>query len=159
MGWFLIPTLGVYILVIELLEDVCLNVGLLGHVCLFKGLYGYVGSAKGFGGIEARVRYHMSKTKKKLWWHIDYITTLSKSNIRYVVYAETLNIGEEDVVNVILESNCWATAIQGFGSTDRRSVTHLFRCSCEPHVCIEELSSILAKLGLKPKVIVPEQPT
>lgn len=137
----------------ELLDNVCLEVGLLGHVCLSRGLYGYVGSAKGFGGIEARVKHHMIKNKKKLWWHIDYITTLNESVIRYVVYAETPDISEEDVVSMILRSSCWIVALRGFGSTDTKCVTHLFRCSCEHHACVEDLSSVLAKLGLKPRII------
>lgn len=147
---------GVYILVLELLDDVCLKIGRLGYVCLYKGIYGYVGSAKGSGGIEARIRHHMNKSKRRVWWHIDYITTHSKSAIRYAVCARTLDVGEEDIASSILKSSCWNMAVKGFGSTDRKSITHLFRCVCELCACTNELLNVLAELGLRPEVITPE---
>lgn len=153
LGWYLIPTQGIYILIIELQAFVCIDVGLLGYKCFAKGLYGYIGSAKGLGGIEARIRHHMTKAKRRLWWHIDYLTVLKETMVKCAVYAETLDVVEEDIVSIILESNCWDVAIPRFGSTDRKSISHLLKCTCSYDDCVSEAASAFIKLGLTPHTI------
>ncbi|MEM3980939.1 MAG: GIY-YIG nuclease family protein [Ignisphaera sp.] len=147
------PTKGIYTLILEIEEDICTNIGSLGRICLLKGVYGYVGSAKGLGGIEARVKHHLIKDKKKHWWHIDYLTSRKEVAIKCVVYAKTLDIGEEDIVGYFSRSSCWSIAVPRFGSTDKNSSSHLFKCNCNISSCIEDLENIFMLLGLEPNIM------
>jgi len=67
---------GTYVLVLEVLDDVRVKAGRLGTLNVKRGIYLYVGSARGPGKfpLEARLRRHHQK-KKKRFWHIDYLTT------------------------------------------------------------------------------------
>lgn len=143
---------GLYVLVLEVKSDICLCVGRIGFVCFSRGVYGYVGSAKGAGGVGARVRRHLAKDKERLWWHIDYLTSRRDVEALYVVYAETLEVVEDMLASEIEKSGCWIGALRGFGSTDRGSRTHLFRCRCGFDLCLESLRSAFAELGLDPRV-------
>lgn len=148
-----IPTKGVYVLVLEINEDICVDVGSLGHVCFEEGVYGYIGSAKGFGGIEARIKHHIAKDKKRLWWHIDYLTSRRDVIVKYVVYVENLAIDEEDVVRGFSSSSCWSIAIPRFGSTDKKSSSHFFECVCGIDSCVEDLKNVFISLGLEPHIM------
>lgn len=143
---------GVYILVFEVNRDMCMNIGSLGYVCFPKGVYGYVGSAKGFGGIKARIKHHMNKYKRRFRWHIDYLTVRNDVTINCVIYAETLDIDEGDVVKEVISDRCWKLSVLGFGSTDSRSPSHLFICNCDYVTCIENLKIVFHKLGLEPQI-------
>lgn len=145
---------GLYILVIEVAKDICIDIGSLGYICLPTGIYGYVGSAKGFGGIEARIKHHLNKRKKRCWWHIDYLTIRDDVKICCTIFAETVNLGEEDVVIEMLKNSCWEVAVRRFGSTDKRSLSHLFRCRCSYDLCVESLKNVFANIGLEPRVEV-----
>jgi len=148
-----IPTKGVYTLLLDIREDMCVEVGSLGNICLSKGLYGYVGSAKGFGGIKARIKHHLAKDKKRLWWHIDYLTSRREVIVKYVAYAETLAIDEEYVARGFSRSSCWSIAVPKFGSTDKKSSSHLFKCVCNIDSCMEDLRNIFISLGLEPHIM------
>lgn len=145
---------GLYILVFEVDRDVCTAVGSLGYVCFSRGIYGYVGSAKGIGGIESRVKHHLDKYKKKCRWHIDYLTIRDEVKILYIVFSETMDLNEEDIVNEILRENCWGIAIRGFGSTDKKTPSHLFKCRCDYSACIDRLKHVFIGIGLEPHVNV-----
>lgn len=149
----LVPTKGVYVMLLEIKEDICMNIGSLGYICLLKGVYGYVGSAKGFGGIEARIKHHLVKDKKRPWWHIDYLTLRREVIVKHVMYAEALDTDEEDIANGFSRSSCWSIAIPRFGSTDKKSSSHLFKCICDISFCIEDLKNIFLVLGLKPNIM------
>lgn len=147
---------GVYVLLIELLSSACTTVGSLGYLCLDSGVYSYIGSAKGFGGIDARIRRHLSKVKRRLWWHVDYVTALDSSIIRLVIYAESLSVCEEDLVNAILrQRHTWSIAVPRFGSTDRKSPSHLLKCLSNYHACIESVKRAFVELGLEPRELDP----
>lgn len=144
---------GLYMLIIEVVKNICTYVGSLGYNCFSSGVYGYIGSAKGFGGIEARVKHHLNKDKKSLRWHIDYLTVLKDVVIKNIVYVETMFIDEEDVAKGILKSGCWDIAVRGFGSTDKRSPSHLFKCTCSFQECIEDIKQFFNELGLDVKMV------
>jgi Uri superfamily endonuclease len=63
---------GSYILFLELKSSRQITIGRFGNFHFPAGAYLYTGSANGPGGIERRVRRHLSKDKP-LHWHIDYL--------------------------------------------------------------------------------------
>lgn len=146
-------TQGVYVLILRLTNDVVIDVASLGRLSISKGVYGYIGSAKGFGGIEARVKHHMARPKKRIWWHIDYLTSRSDVDILCVIYAKTLDVYEEDLVSNLSIDSCWSIAVARFGSTDKRSKSHLFRCLCDYDTCVNNVKTVFIKLGLEPKMM------
>ena len=115
---------GVYVLAIEV--HGATRVGRLG-LHRFDGLYLYVGSALGPGGLK-RVERHravasgQNRTKR---WHIDYLLALGE--LKGVFVLET---GErlECALAQELEKR-FEPAVRGFGSSDCRCETHLFRAS------------------------------
>ncbi len=141
---------GIYVLVLEIRSRVCLDINSLGKPCIASGLYGYVGSARGFGGIGARLKHHLRKNKKRLWWHIDYLTTRQEVVPIYIIYAETAKDFEEKLANAIATNKCWDVGVLSFGSSDKNSLTHLFKCVCSRDQCFETLLEIFNFLGLKP---------
>jgi len=144
---------GVYTLLLNVSMDLCTIVGSLGYICIDSGMYSYIGSARGFGGIEARVKRHIDKDEKRLWWHIDYITSLKAVKIVGIVYAETVRDLEYMLANFLERSSCWSIAVPRFGSTDKRSSTHLFRCLCSFSKCLDELTEMYISIGLRPCVL------
>ncbi|RUM34454.1 MAG: DUF123 domain-containing protein [Archaeoglobus sp.] len=104
-----------YILVIRVREKFCTKVGALGIIEFKSGYYMYIGSAK--TGIS-RICRHFRK-KKKLRWHIDYLTTAK--------HAETLCAylfeNEECSLSSFMSNY---SGIDGFGCSDCRCRTHLY---------------------------------
>jgi len=85
------------------------------------GLYAYVGSAQ--SNLEQRIKRHLRKNKQ-LFWHIDYLlddnaTAISK------VFVKNAARTEECVVADILRTK--SESVEGFGSSDCRCKSHLFR--------------------------------
>jgi len=140
---------GTYALIFELTNDVKLSIRTLGERTLSKGIYVYVGSARGPGGLKARIKRHLAKTKK-LKWHIDYITSTNHFKARAIVYALT-NQDVEHTIASILEKQL-AIPIQRFGSTDKPSRSHLFKCT-DIAECINVVVSVFELLNLNAKVI------
>lgn len=62
---------GGYVLVLQVLNSVTIQVGMLGKISMERGEYFYGGSAR--RGIRSRLARHFS-TDKKPYWHIDYLT-------------------------------------------------------------------------------------
>lgn len=145
---------GIYILFINVLKSVCLDIESLNRPCIDHGLYGYVGSARGFGGIRARLRRHLRKDKKRLWWHIDYLTKLDEATPRLVIYATTLDDLEKRLAETVLAIGCWDVAVPGFGSTDKKTFSHLLKCMCSERQCIVKALKAFEILGLKPHILV-----
>ncbi len=108
---------GVYCLVLKLEEDKEIKIGRLGRVDFKMGCYIYVGSA--LNSIYLRVQRHLNQ-KKKLHWHIDYLT--QNARITRIYYKET----EEKMECRIAERFRAFDCIRGFGSSDCRCKSHLF---------------------------------
>lgn len=112
---------GGYVLLILLREPVEVRYGT--RLCrLAKGLYAYVGSA--LRGVEARVSRHCAKSKR-LRWHIDALTTLPGALVLGAL-AVPGKRGIEQVLAKTLE-RLGEPMCPGFGSSDSRDPTHLFR--------------------------------
>jgi len=141
---------GIYVFIFRVLNDLNISIGSLGRVYIPQGLYGYIGSARGFGGIKARVLHHIKKNKKRLWWHIDYLTTMPDVTPLYIVFAETSKDIEHFLAQQMNSAYCWNGYIKGFGSSDKDSYTHLYLCKCNEERCIREVVDIFKSLSLAP---------
>ncbi|NWF96493.1 MAG: GIY-YIG nuclease family protein [Candidatus Thorarchaeota archaeon] len=120
---------GTYLLVVEVPEYLEVPVGTLGVVSLEAGEYVYVGSAMGSGAtdIEHRVSRHL-RTRKTLFWHIDYLLS-STGAPRSVVVIESGSPIECMVCKMLASSTSFEYGPRGFGSSDCSSGcrAHLLR--------------------------------
>jgi len=91
----------------------------------FDGLYLYVGSALGPGGLKRLERHQAvaSGKNKTRRWHIDYLLALGEFEGVFVLQTEAKL--ECALARELAER--FAPVIWGFGSSDCRCVTHLFR--------------------------------
>jgi Uri superfamily endonuclease len=112
-------TKGSYILLIPLPEGATVKVGSLGDTHFPAGCYAYVGSA--MGSLASRLNRHRKKDKKPRW-HIDYLT--ERANISDIILCQT----EERVECAIAQAlSRRFSSIPGFGSSDCKCPSHLFR--------------------------------
>ncbi len=129
---------GTYVLLIELLRSMDIQVGKLGRVKFQAGFYAYVGSA--LSGLESRIERHLRK-EKKLYWHIDHL--LLHGRIRNIFYVESSEKIECDTTRKLAAH---FTSIKGFGSSD---------CDCESHLFYsEDYGWIRDVLGINPPLIM-----
>ena len=112
---------GTYVLLITLGSDLDIKVGSLGSLHFDKGSYCYVGSA--LGGLDSRVSRHIRKDKV-LKWHADYLTTKADSVQAFISYPDYI---EECDLAKLAESSGMELSYEGFGCSDCRCHTHLFR--------------------------------
>lgn len=110
---------GIYILLIEVAEEVDIRVGALGETTFDAGSYAYVGSA--MNGIRQRLQRHMSEDKR-LYWHVDYLLQHAKIADAVSVYSSDPDL--ECVVARNLSKRLGA--VRGFGSSDCNCSSHLF---------------------------------
>jgi len=111
---------GTYILLLECLKDIEISVGSLGMIRFKNGYYAYIGSA--MNGLENRIRRHLLK-KKRVFWHIDYLTTSEHFNI-IKVFAKVSDRKEESDIAKMFEGEF--KYINSFGSSDSNDKSHLF---------------------------------
>ncbi len=116
---------GAYLLFIDIIQPLRLEVGALGMTSLPAGRYVYVGSA--CGGIEARIARHRRLAERKtgkVHWHIDHL--LVNRDI-YWVGEQALEGGAECAISGQIAAIKGVTApVPGFGASDCRS-------GCEAH--------------------------
>lgn len=112
---------GTYILLAKLAEPQKIKPGKLPETEYKKGTYLYVGRAQ--TGLRARIKRHI-RSQKKLFWHIDYL--LQKAKI-VDIWIRQNYFGECNTADKIRNFKpTGAKAIQGFGSSDCRCLSHLF---------------------------------
>jgi Uri superfamily endonuclease len=116
---------GIYSLILELKEDMCITIGALGEIKFPAGYYSYTGSARGGGGFS-RIRRHLdvaagrNPTRR---WHIDYLLTHT------IPGGVVLTHTDQDLECQISKTiGSHTETIQGFGSSD---------CSCTGHLHME----------------------
>ena len=114
---------GTYVLAITLGADTEIQVGALGNLSFSKGMYCYVGSA--MGGLDQRLRRHLSKDKI-MKWHADYLTVRADECRAYISYPDF--VPECDLA-AMAESCGMEPSFKGFGCSDCGCRTHLFRCT------------------------------
>jgi len=110
---------GTYLLILELLDDVSIQIGKLGFFEFQKGCYVYVGS--GLNGLEQRIRRHL-REKKKIHWHIDYFLPFAR--IVEVFYKESARREECEFAKELAKD---FRGVPGFGCSD---------CSCQSHLFV-----------------------
>jgi Uri superfamily endonuclease len=115
---------GSYILLLELMSDHTIRVGSLGVIRFPKGYYMYVGS--GLKNLDERVKRHLRKNNKKLHWHIDYL--LEEAEVTGVYFKESSFREECSIAEKLKDLY---EPIPGFGSSDCRCRSHLFKCGVD----------------------------
>lgn len=114
---------GFYQLVLYLDRKSQIKIGKKGEHLFLKGYYIYTGSAQ--NGLEARVRRHLRKEKKK-FWHIDYLLPYGKI-LKVIAYNEKKREVETEcsLNQRLLRLKDARVVIKGFGSSDCRCPSHL----------------------------------
>lgn len=112
---------GVYVLIIQLNDDIALSVGALGTLTFKQGLYAYVGSAQ--TNLEQRIKRHQRR-EKRMFWHIDYLLNSGAARIVRVLYRQADKMEECAIAKAIAERG---EPIGGFGCSDCKCRSHLFR--------------------------------
>jgi len=110
-----------YILLIKVKRDVTVKIGALGIQTFPKGYYVYIGSGK--KNLMERIKRHLGM-KKKNFWHIDYLLTKKDVSILDTYISEK---SEKEIVNLLEDLDNVEPSIIGFGSSDSKHRTHLFR--------------------------------
>ena len=111
---------GIYVLIIQLSEDIAVNVGAIGKITFKKGLYAYVGSAQ--TNLEKRIGRHFRKDKSK-FWHIDYLLDNDAAKIAKVFFKNENKTAECTIAKAISEKG---ELIRDFGCSDCNCNSHLF---------------------------------
>jgi len=140
---------GVYILLFRITNDFSRSVGLLGRVQFEKGNYAYVGSAQ--SSLFPRLERHYAK-KKKVYWHIDYLTASKNTNIKRAIYSPTDTKEVECRLSAMLSELSFSKPILSFGSTDCKygCKSHLFVMNVPWKRITSSIIEIYEKLGLRP---------
>ena len=115
-----IPAGGVYIALFHLVHAQRIRVGQLGTITFPAGRYAYVGTAQ--RNLMARLSRH-GRRRKPLKWHIDYLSVRAKM-IGAIVIEGSKSL--ECKLAAMLAKH-GAEPVAGFGCTDCRCRSHLFR--------------------------------
>lgn len=114
---------GSYCLILEIKKHIKARIGSLGKLSFEKGVYVYAGSA--LNSLEARIKRHFGKRKKK-FWHIDYLTA-RKSVIVKEAYCKLSERKEEcEIAKGFMKIG---KPVKGFGCSDCDCESHLFKIS------------------------------
>ena len=128
---------GAYFLVIHLPDE--REIATKGRrFVLRRGYYVYVGSA--MNSLEKRVARHFKKDKK-LHWHIDFLLRDAELLRAYMIPS-----GERLEEKLSVEVSRHGEAVEGFGASDVKVGTNLYRFEEEPDAI---LVGILENLRLK----------
>ncbi len=120
---------GVYVLVIEVSQNLHIRVKSGKVFSLESGIYIYVGSA--LKGLRSRLRRYIEKKFYRKHWHIDYLLDCEGVNIRKIIFSIVLH-WEGERPEVVLSrsiSQLDVVPVRGFGCTDlgRKVVANLYR--------------------------------
>jgi Uri superfamily endonuclease len=136
---------GIYVLIIKMEEEKNINIGKIGQFIFEPAYYAYVGSA--MTGIH-RLNRHLRNLKGRdvinKHWHIDFIIPYCKPVGWF--FAECSNPNKEENLATFLSKKL--DYVKGFGASDSRAPSHLFKCSI-----LGELRSKIVR-GLKTLEII-----
>ena len=134
---------GYYVLLINVREDTVIETRGGKIFYIPRGTYLYVGSAKGPGGLRARIKRHLRRHGKKLFWHIDYLLNTGKADIERIYYrvVEGEDVDYETIISRKLAKEL--DYIPGFGCSDKRGdQSHLFKCVNKLEKCLEIINKV-----------------
>ena len=120
---------GTYALILVATDSRCLSIGRLGSLALRPGWYVYVGSAFGPGGLRARLAHHR-KLAARPHWHADYLRL--HATLERVWYTYDPARREHEWASVLLQLPGAEVPLSGFGASDCRCTSHLFRFGRPP---------------------------
>lgn len=129
---------GTYVLLIDLGSDREIRVGALGTFFFPRGTYCYVGSA--MGGLDQRLRRHLSR-EKVLKWHADYLTSVADDVRALESYPDY--VPECDLARMAGECGM-EPSVEGFGCSDCRCRTHLFRADPDSIARLSEAAGLVS---------------
>ena len=111
-------------------KDLALKIGALGSLGFPQGRYVYVGSA--MNGLDARLRRHVKTSlghPGAVHWHIDYLLRADEVGIE-AIYVQESDVKTECLIAEAISKK--GDAVRGFGCSDCRCSSHLFRVDdCE----------------------------
>ena len=138
---------GNYVLILKLAEHRSIKIGKLGTNKFNKGYYGYVGSAFGPGGLRARIRHHLRKSRNP-HWHVDYLRR--RSSPVQIWWSTTRIRREHDWAAVMGKLLGASRVIKGFGASDCNCFSHLFYFERNPKFIMYK--KILSDGGFEPAI-------
>ncbi|NPA47947.1 MAG: DUF123 domain-containing protein [Thermococci archaeon] len=134
---------GAYLLIIRLGDETTVRTRA-REFHLRPGYYVYVGSA--MNSLEARVRRHMSRHgHKRLHWHIDYL--LERAEVLEAILIPSEERIEERLSDAVSRLG---NAVEGFGASDLRVSSNLYRFDEHPE---DLLMNLLSSMGLGWKTV------
>ncbi len=143
-----IPSLpGYYLLILRVHRKTIIFTRGKRRFSLDPGVYIYIGSAHGPGGLRSRIMRHLRR-KKKIFWHIDYLTMNENVDIiGFVTISDILkkNIDLEKLLSRLMQK--YLEFIPGFGCSDKKEDrSHLFYCGESPSKCLSIISTVLSSI-------------
>ena len=125
------------------------DIGSLGRIDFKKGYYAYVGSAQ--TSLFPRLERHFAR-RKKLHWHIDYLTSSKNIYIKRAIYSSANTKEFECRLSKELAELTFSSSIRSFGSSDCKHACelHLFLLESNESQPMHSIAQILRKLDLKP---------
>ena len=119
---------GTYALILQAEREQAIRVGKSGSLTIRPGWYVYIGSAFGPGGLSARINRHVKK-RKKFRWHIDYLRArVTLIDVWYTTSARKMECRWAGLFGQLKG----AEIITGFGASDCKCRSHLFRFPDQP---------------------------
>ena len=122
---------GTYALILQTDANKNIRIGRLGVMALTPGYYVYVGSAFGPGGLKARLSHHLKRAERP-HWHIDYLRRFTR--VIEVWYSADAVRRERDWVIRMQDLPRMEIAHAGFGASDSKDASHLFRSVRKPDI-------------------------
>ena len=115
---------GIYILEIQVKNLVGIKHSKLGTLNFSPGFYYYIGSAQ--RNLKERINRHIAK-RKKIFWHIDYLTILHEAIItRVFILSEYQKKEECQLVQNLIQITSAEFSHKNFGNSDCiRCASHL----------------------------------
>jgi len=108
-------------LLLEVKKNIKSKIGSLGKIKFDKGNYVYVGSA--LNNLEKRINRHL-KTRKKKFWHIDYLLENRNVKIKDIFYKKS---AKKEECAIAKKLSRIGEGIKNFGSSDCSCKSHLFK--------------------------------
>jgi Uri superfamily endonuclease len=141
---------GIYILEIHLSHTFSLELKTFHHIKFPKGFYYYVGSAQ--KNLTKRIERHLNKNKK-LFWHIDYITSLPFTKISGItIFPDAQKEIECELVNYLSNNYELNFPVKKFGSSDcHRCYSHLLYSNKKINFILKDMK--FPRISYYPKII------
>ena len=119
---------GTYALVLQNRSNAKIQIGRWRAIDFERGYYSYIGSAFGPGGVQGRLSRHLRKSKR-MHWHIDYLLESFRPVAAWYSHdADRLEHRWAEVFRGMRDT----VPICGFGCSDCKCYSHLFRTSTPP---------------------------